>query len=216
VSNPGHKAFKSLDLKGFCFEAGEIAQQEALRHWFFFSILIPIGFLFRLKNHHKMKLLYAFGFSILFFISCKKSVSSTPSSIQYKVNGALVQIVGGRDTSGRDIITGANYGCFVMKLGGSSFYSVCGADKSHELLIGISTSNDSLLETTYSGISLDLSFTINDTAYGIINNGDQMTLNISRYSNGTIDATFSGTVSDSHADKKTITEGRLNDLKVYY
>jgi hypothetical protein len=162
-----------------------------------------------------MKLIYAFGFCILLFISCKKSVTSEASSIRYKANGALVQIAGERDTSGRDIITGAYYGCFVTKPGGSGFYTVYGSDKVHEVLIAIATSKDSLLETTYSSDLLDVSFTINDTAYGI-NNGDQMTLNISRYSNATIDATFSGTVSDSHGNKKAITEGRLNNLKVYY
>jgi hypothetical protein len=82
-------------------------------------------------------------------------------------------------------------------------------------LIAIATSNDTLLETSYSGGFVDVSFTINDTAYGL-NNGDQLTINISRYSNGTIDATFSGTISDIYSDKKTITEGHLNNLKVYY
>lgn len=103
-----------------------------------------------------------------------------------------------------------------MKYEGSGFYTVFGSDRAQRVMIGISTSKDSLLETTYNGISLDLSFWINDTAYGIENSGDQMTLNISRYSNGTINGTFSGTISDSHGDKKTITDGRLNNLQVYY
>ena len=162
-----------------------------------------------------MKLIYAFCCGVLFLISCKKSGGSAASSIHFKANGVLVQIVGGRDTSGRDAITGAYYGCFVMKPQGSGFYSVYGSDKVHEVLIAISTSNGSLLETTYNSISLDASFAINDTAYGIINSGDQLTLNVSRYSNGTMDATFSGTISDSHADKKTITDGRLVELRVY-
>ena len=162
-----------------------------------------------------MKLVYTLGFCALLFTSCKKTATSGPSSIQYKANGAQVQIVGGRDTSGRDIITGAYYGCYATKPSGSNIYAVYGSDKIHEVLIGILTTNNILLETDYGTSSLSVSFTIDGTGYGI-NNGDQLTMNISRFSNGTIDATFSGTISDIHSNKKVITDGHLNNIRVYY
>jgi hypothetical protein len=164
-----------------------------------------------------MKLIYAFGVCVLIFISCKKSDSSVPSSpsIQYKLNGRQIRIVGGIDSSGRDMITGAYYGCYAIKPPVSGYYTVYGSDKSTEAMIVIATQQDTLAETTYSTGPVEIAINVSDTSYGI-NNGDQITINITRYSNGTIDATFSGTVSDIYSDRKTITDGRLSNIKVYY
>ena len=68
--------------------------------------------------------------------------------------------------------------------------------------------------TTYNAGAVSVSFNIDNTPYGI-NNGDAITVKISRYSNGTIDGTFAATTSDTNANKKTITEGHFNNIKVY-
>jgi hypothetical protein len=126
-----------------------------------------------------------------------------------------VQISGDRDSSGRSAITGAYYGCYVTKPGGSNYYTIYGADKTNTVLIAIVTANGVLSESSYSGGSVDVSFTIKDTAYGVTGGGEQIAVNVLRNSGGTIDATFSGTVSDLYSNKKVITEGRLNNLKIY-
>lgn len=156
--------------------------------------------------------------SIFFFSSCSKNDNesiNTPATFQFKVNGQLIQLSGGLDSSHRDPITGYFYGCFATKFENSGFYSVTAENATYKTLLEIETQQDSLLPTTYSGGFIDPSFFINDSVYGI-NAGDAMSITISRYSHGTIDGTFSGTVSDLNLTRKTITEGQFNNLKVNY
>jgi hypothetical protein len=158
------------------------------------------------------RILFALAF-ILFLGSCKKSASSIVAGISYKVNGTHVQISGGIDSSQWDNNTGYYYGCYAVNPNSSNYYAISGESKTEGALLIISTP-DHLSATTYSTGLVSVSFNIDNTPYGI-NSGDSITVKISRYSNGTIDGTFSAIISDANANKKTITDGRLNNIKVY-
>jgi hypothetical protein len=156
------------------------------------------------------RILFVFAF-MLFLSSCKKSGLPSVAGISYKVNGTQVQISGGIDSSQLDYNTGYYYGCYAVNHPGSSnYYVISGESKTDGALLIISTP-DHLSTTTYSTGSVSLSLKIDNTPYG----ADAITVNISRYSNGTIDGTFSASVSDANANKKTVTDGHLNNIKVY-
>jgi hypothetical protein len=147
----------------------------------------------------------------LFF--CQKSSLDTPPLIEYKVNGSLVQITGGRDTSSQHSIIGLSLGCFINKAAGSGYYNISGFEKTYGIFIAIPTGHDSLLAKSYTG-DLRISVLANGGLYGIGYIHDSIIVNITRYSHGSVDGTFSGGFSDSN--RISITEGKLNNLKVYF
>jgi hypothetical protein len=161
-----------------------------------------------------MRKLVYWAVSLLLLTACKKSTTSLPPGIQYKINGVQVQLTGGLDSTNRDPVTGFYYGCYAMKYSGSTFYTFVGENKNYSILLGVETQQGSLSTITYSGGAVDVGFTINDTAFGINHYGDGMSITISRYSNGTVDGTFSGTISDADSTQKNITQGQFNNLKV--
>ena len=71
-----------------------------------------------------MKKLSVFVFCIFTLISCKKSPLSVPTSIEYKVDGSPVQIIGGRDTSGQLSVAYTNLGCYIYESIGAGYYTI--------------------------------------------------------------------------------------------
>ena len=163
-----------------------------------------------------MKKLTFLALCIFTLISCKKSVLSTPSSIEYKVNGSLVQITGGRDYSSQSSVFGVDLGPYVYKSYGSGYYSITGLETTYGASIAIGTGHDSLQTKTYTGGTLSVNFVVNNVSYGIINIQDSILVNITRYSSGSIDGTFSGSFSHDSLNRISVTEGKLNNLKVYF
>ena len=162
-----------------------------------------------------MKKLSVFVFCIFTLISCKKSPLSVPTSIEYKVDGSPVQIIGGRDTSGQLSVAYTNLGCYIYESIGAGYYTITCFEKTYGALIAIPTGHDSLQAKTYTG-ELGAKFLVNGNSYGIVNIHDSIILNITRYSYGSVDGTFSGAFSDTAQNTISITEGKLNNLKVYY
>jgi hypothetical protein len=155
------------------------------------------------------------AFCIFILFSCQKSSLTTPPLIEYKVNSSLVQITGGRDTSSQRSIINMPFGCFIYKVVGSGYYAVSGLEKTYGVVFSIPTGQDSLQAKSYTG---DLGITVltNGVPYGIHDIHDSIIVNITRYSHGSVDGTFSGGLSDTSRDRISITEGKLNNLKVYF
>lgn len=161
-----------------------------------------------------MRKLVYWAASFLLLQACNKSTTSLPPGIQFKIDGVQVQITGGVDSTNQDPVTGYYYGCYATKYSGSTFYTFIGENKNYSILLGVETQQGSLSTITYSGGVVDVGFIINDTTFGINHNGDEMSITISRYSNGTVDGTFSGTISDRDSTQKNITQGQFSNLKV--
>lgn len=149
---------------------------------------------------------------ITFSQACSKSKNSGPASIKYKIDGEQVQINGGLDSTKQNPNTGYYYGCYVTKFNGSWYYSFNGEDNSDEIILTISTQNDVIQNITYTGGDVNFSFTHNGVGYGP-NYGSGMSVTIKRYSNGTIDGTFSGIISTHDSVTTTVSQGQFNNLK---
>jgi hypothetical protein len=162
-----------------------------------------------------MKKLPLLAVCILTLFSCQKSSLSTPPLIEYKVNGSLVQITGGRDTSSQRSIINMPFGSFIFKPYGSGYYNISGFEKTYGISISIPTGHDSLLAKTYTGY-LGINILANGGLYGIGDIHDSIIVTITRYSHGSVDGTFSGGFSDTSRNRISVTEGKLNNLKVYF
>jgi hypothetical protein len=155
----------------------------------------------------------AFGvFCMLLFIGCKKDGASP--RIQFKVNGTLVQLEGGRDTTQMDPITGAYYGCYATKPTGSGFYTIIGESKNVYIHLVISTQGTLLTNYNYTGGSADAFMSYNDTSYGSGYSGSE-SINVSSFSNELVNGTFSATVEDTSLNAKTVTQGQFNNIRVF-
>ncbi len=86
--------------------------------------------------------------------------------------------------------------------------------RSHSILFIIQT-NGALSQTSYTGGSITVSFNLNDSVYGIINPGDSMLINITRYKGAMVEGGFSGTISTRNSTKKLIAQGSFQNLKLY-
>jgi hypothetical protein len=153
------------------------------------------------------------AFCVLLFIACKKT--NTTPSIQFKINGVQVKISGGRDTAIVDPITGYNYGCYATKPGGSNFYTIDGEDGNNKIQLVIAASQNGLLPTNYTGGAVEVVTSYQDTSYGSARNNGSASINISSFSNGIVNGTFTATVLDTNANVKTITQGQFNNIRVY-
>ena len=167
-----------------------------------------------------MKFVSFWALSTFFILSCGKSVHSSLPSIQCKIDGKPVRIVGDIDSSHQDQITSVLYGCYAMTGKNSHTFQISGTDSAYSMCFDIHLPNDTLLTGTYRYDPYNPgavwgTFDINGDWYVLNNAIKPITINILRYSNGTIDATFSGQFGYSTASMKTITEGRMSNIKVY-
>jgi hypothetical protein len=153
------------------------------------------------------------AFCLLLFIACKKT--NTTASIVFKINGVQVQFAGGRDTAVLDPITGFNYGCYATKPSGSNFYTIDGDDGNNKIQLVIAASQSGLLPMSYTGGAVEVLATYQDTSYGSARNYGSASINISSFSNGIVNGTFSATALDTNANVKTITQGQFSNIRVY-
>ncbi|HVY76572.1 MAG TPA: hypothetical protein VG890_17200 [Puia sp.] len=153
--------------------------------------------------------------SFVLVIACTKDKNSPQnSSIQYQVNGTQIEIDGGMDTTQRNLATGSFYGCYVTKSQASNFYIISGEGPTGSILLALNTSGQ-LQTKTYREGEASVSLAVNQVPYGVLDPDDSITVTINRYSNGTIDGAFSGALTDLNEDKIVVTNGHLNNLKIY-
>ena len=154
---------------------------------------------------------------IIFLFACSKTNSTQTALIQFNLEGQVIKFSGNLDSTAVDNITGYFYGCYSTKAGGS-YYTISGTDNFNSTNIVINTiaTNDTLLQTSYRTGLVSIACIINNTSYGIHTQGDSINVIVSRYSNGIIDGTFSGLVSDTNHIQKSITKGFFQNLRVYY
>jgi hypothetical protein len=158
--------------------------------------------------------LFFFGLCIFLIASCGKSNSSGPASFQYKMNGQLIQLSGGRDTTKLNPNTGYNFGCYATGPLGGSFYAFQGMDNNNEVILVV-RSQGGLKAGQFNNIYNSVSLTAGDSVYGINNVGDGINIAVLRYSNGTADGTFSGQLSTPSGNKQTVSDGQFYNLKLY-
>ncbi len=159
-----------------------------------------------------LKYLFASLCLIVLFVACRKSGTSSDPYVSYKVNGAEVQVSGDRDTTTKDPYTGFYVGSYVARPFQAAYYVFLGADASDGIMLNVQTTGQ-LAQTTYTTASITASLRYNGVVYGI-NNGDQVSVTITRISN-TVEGNFSGTFSTSSGTKINVTDGKLSNLHVY-
>jgi hypothetical protein len=136
-----------------------------------------------------------------------------PPTLQFVFNGVQVQITGGKDNSQRDSVTGNYYGCYTVLPANSTLCSIIAEETNYAVLLDIHIQNNFIIGA-YTGAVLTPYFFINTITYGINSTTDAITVNVTRYSNGTMDGNFSGMVSDNTGSEKTITQGKFSNLNV--
>jgi hypothetical protein len=125
------------------------------------------------------------------------------------------------DSSHKDPITGAWYGCYAMTGKNWHSFRIFGTDSAYAMDFDIPLPNDTLLTGTYRFDTYDPaivngSFVVNGYWYVLNTSLESMTIDILRYSNGTIDATFSGKIGYTAGSMRVITDGRMSNVKVIY
>lgn len=165
--------------------------------------------------------------------SCSKNETNRPATIddgtfQYKVNGNLVTINSANASNGE-------YAVFFKQLQGSGIphtrYMFNGQKGSNNVWVfGIKTDslniqNYSFDSTYLSASSVITTMTYNGQQSGLFYNGDNLTVNITSYSNSLVSGTFTGKFTPliglgipNYSTKGTtlITEGEFKNIKCTY
>jgi hypothetical protein len=134
----------------------------------------------------------------------------------YKVNGGQLIATGDCDSANMNLQTQAFWGCYAIGYSGSPYYMVYGSGPNDELNFGIDTR--ALTIDLNNAFGLGMRLDLNGTIYGFYNLvQDSMFVKITRFSNGSFDGIFSGSISDSSQTKKAvITDGRFTNVKAIY
>jgi hypothetical protein len=165
----------------------------------------------------RMKNILFFVMCILWMPACQKSSATPSANFVYKVNGIQISVAGDCDSTNQNLATGSYFGCYAIGDSSSTYYMVFGSRRSDILNFGIDTR--ALTIPLNSAFGLGMRLDVNGIKYGLYGNWsqDSMFVKITRYSNGSFDGTFSGSVSDSTQTKRAvITNGKFTNVKVIY
>jgi hypothetical protein len=155
-----------------------------------------------------IKLLLPFIGVLLFFESCNKPYLLSEAGASFKIDNIEYKFSAVFDQSRFDTSAGRWYGCYYLKSSGSGAYLITADDGVNSMIININAPSG-LSIGAYNEVQVNGFFRVNGISYL----PGQITVNIIRNHNGTIDGTFSARVGDFNGNIKTVTDGHFFNFK---